>query len=218
MTSTPQIKIDPLHPDPTLVQLAAERLRQGRILAYPTETFYGLGADAGNEAAIEKLFRIKGRNFNNPIPILIGTEDELEGLVTEVPEAAQRLIRVFWPGPLTLIFRASKIVSPRLTANTGLIGIRISSHPIARSLAQALGTPLTTTSANLSGGKESTTAQEVAQTIGSLLDRIIDGGPTPGLKGSTVVNMAVSPPRILRVGIISENKITETLEANHLIP
>jgi len=214
MSSTTLIKIDPLHPDPTLIQAAVESLRQGGILAYPTETFYGLGADAGNEAAIEKLFRIKGRDFSNPIPILIGEEDELEGLVTEVPEAARRLIRVFWPGPLTLVFRASQKVSPRLTANTGLIGIRISSHPSARSLGKTLGAPLTTTSANISGGKESTTAQEVTHTIGPLLDGIIDGGKTPGLKGSTIINIAVSPPQILRVGIISENEITEALEGS----
>lgn len=214
MSSPMLIKIDPRYPDPALIQGAVESLRQGGILAYPTETFYGLGADAGNEGAIEKLFRIKGRNFSNPIPILIGTEDELEGLVMEIPENARRLIRTFWPGPLTLVFRASQAVSPRLTANTGLIGIRISSHPIARGLAQALGAPLTTTSANLSGEKESTTAQEVADVIGPYLDGIIDGGPTPGLKGSTIVNMAVTPPKILRVGMISEYEITEVLEGN----
>lgn len=205
------IKIDPVNPEPARISSVAESLRQGQILAYPTETFYGLGADARNEAAISKLFSIKGRDFSNPIPILIGTEEELEGLVAEVPEAAKRLIHVFWPGPLTLIFRASKKISPRLSAHTGLIGIRISSHPIARSLTRSLGAPLTTTSANLSGGKESKTAQEVAHSIGPLLDGIVDGGSTPGIKGSTIVNIAVNPPKILRVGMIPENEITEVL-------
>jgi len=211
MTSTPVITIDPGNPDPALIQSAAGFLRQGRVLAYPTETFYGLGADAGDEAAIEKLFGIKGRSFSNPIPILIGAEDELDSLVEEVPETARRLIGAFWPGPLTLVFRAAPSLSPRLTAYTGLIGIRISSHPIARSLAQALGAPLTTTSANLSGGKECVTAQEVARAIGPLLDGIVDGGRTPGLAGSTVVNVAADPPQLLRVGIIPERDITNTL-------
>jgi len=215
MTATPLIRIDPSHPDLTLIERIAENLREGRVIAYPTETFYGLGADAGNEKAIEKIFSIKGREFNNPIPIIIGTLEELGGLVEEIPEAAQKLISVFWPGPLTLVFRASKAVSPRLTANTGLIGIRISSHPIARMLAQALGAPLTATSANLSGKEECTTAQEVAHTMDHLVDGIIDGGRTTGYKGSTVINITVSPPQILRIGVISENEIKEALELNH---
>lgn len=215
MISTPVIKIDPVNPDSTLIERAAKDLREGRIMAFPTETFYGLGTDAGNETAIKKIFTIKGRNFHNPIPIVIGTLEELDGLVEEIPEAAQRLIRIFWPGPLTLVFRASKEVSPQLTANTGLIGIRISSHPIARMLAQALGAPLTATSANLSGKTECTTAQEVAQAIGPLIDGIIDGDRTPGQKGSTVVSIAVSPPQILRVGVITENEIRKALDLNH---
>jgi len=215
MTVTPVIKIDPSHPDLVLIERAAENLREGRVMAFPTETFYGLGADAKNETAVKKIFRIKGREFNNPIPIIIGTREKLGGLVEEIPEAAQRLISVFWPGPLTLVFRASKAVSPRLTANTGLIGIRISSHPIARMLAQALGAPLTATSANLSGETECTTAREVVHSIGPFIDGIIDGDKTPGHKGSTVINIAVSPPRILRIGVISENEIKEALELDH---
>jgi len=215
MTVTPVIKIDPSHPDLVLIERAAEILREGRVMAFPTETFYGLGADAKNETAVKKIFRIKGREFNNPIPIIIGTREELGGLVEEIPEAAQRLISVFWPGPLTLVFRASKAVSPRLTANTGLIGIRISSHPIARMLAQALGAPLTATSANLSGETECTTARQVVHSIGPFIDGIIDGDKTPGHKGSTVINIAVSPPRILRIGVISENEIKEALELDH---
>jgi len=215
MTVTPVIKIDPSHPDLVLIERAAEILREGRVMAFPTETFYGLGADAKNETAVKKIFRIKGREFNNPIPIIIGTREELGGLVEEIPEAAQRLISVFWPGPLTLVFRASKAVSPRLTANTGLIGIRISSHPIARMLAQALGAPLTATSAHLSGETECTTARQVVHSIGPFIDGIIDGDKTPGHKGSTVINIAVSPPQILRIGVISENEIKEALELDH---
>lgn len=213
MTATSMITIDPLHPDPVLIQRVAEKIRKGRIVAYPTETFYGLGADAGNETAIERIFRIKGRKFNNPIPLIIGNQDDLHRLVTAIPDAAQKLIRVFWPGPLTLVFRASRAVSPRLTANTGLIGIRISSHPIARSLAQALGGALTATSANLSGQEENATAQEVARTMGPLLDDIIDGGKTPGHKGSTVINVATDSPQILRYGMISEDEIRKVLES-----
>ncbi len=212
MPSPPLITIDSIHPEPDLIEQAAENLRRGGVIAYPTETFYGLGADAGNEAAIEKIFRIKGRDFTNPIPLIIGAPEELGRLVREIPEAARRLMDAFWPGPLTLIFRASASVSHRLTANTGLIGIRVSSHPIARLLAKELGGPLTATSANLSGGKECTTAREAGRALGPLLDGIIDGGETPGQKGSTVLNMTVSPPQFLRLGVISESEIRKALE------
>jgi L-threonylcarbamoyladenylate synthase len=211
MTSPRIVKINPLNPEPDLILRIAEALRRGQVFAYPTETFYGLGADAGNEAAIEKIFLIKGRNFNNPIPVIIGTREDLNDLVTDIPEVAQELIDAFWPGPLTLVFRASKSVSPQLTANTGFIGIRISSNPIARMLAQTLGRPLTATSANISGEKESTTANEVSHALGPTLDGIVDGERTPGLKGSTIIDVASSPPQILRIGVISEIEIGKVL-------
>jgi L-threonylcarbamoyladenylate synthase len=201
------LKIDFEKPDTENLAEAVRILREGGVIAFPTETFYGLGADARNEAAIEKIFRIKGRDFKNPLPLIVASNQEVISFVEEIPEAAQILMNAFWPGPLTLVFRASSSVLPRLTADTGKIGIRVSSHPIARFLAEGLGGPLTATSANLSGGPECSSADAVINALGDFPDAVIDGGKTPGGKGSTVLDVAVFPPRILREGAISGDLI-----------
>mgnify|MGYP000848964141 CR=1 FL=1 len=113
-------------------------LKHGGVIAYPTETLYGLGADALNEAAVRKIFAIKGRGFRNPLPVIIGAPEDLAPLVADVPETAARLMQIFWPGPLTLVFRSAPRVPTLLTAGTGKIGVRLSSHPVARELARRL--------------------------------------------------------------------------------
>ena len=145
------IKIDPDRPEPYRIDQAVEILKRGGVIAFPTETFYGLGADARNEAAIDKIFGIKGRDFKNPILVVIGDVGHLEAFAADIPEGARKLMDRFWPGPLTIVFRAASIVSPKLTAGSGKIGIRLTSHPIAREISKRLGGPLTATSANLSG-------------------------------------------------------------------
>ena len=205
------LKIDPVNPDEKSLAEALRILHAGGVLAYPTETFYGLGADAHRETAVDNIFRIKGRDFQNPIAVIIGDIGDLPPLVEEIPEAAQILIRCFWPGPLTLLFRASDVVSPRLTGGTGKIGVRISSHPLARILATGLGGPLTATSANISGGPECTTAEAVILALGKTPDAIIDGGPTPGGLGSTILDVTLSPPRILREGAVRREAILDSL-------
>jgi len=205
------LKIDPEKPDEEKLTEAVRILLAGGVAAFPTETFYGLGADARNEAAVEKIFRIKGRNFRNPIALIVADEREVVPLVEEVPAAAKILMQKLWPGPLTLIFRAAPSVSPRLTGGTGKIGIRVSSHAIARLLAAALSGPLTATSANLSGRPECSSADEVIRTLGDLPDAVIDGGPTPGGSGSTILDVTVSPPQILREGAIPGGLIRDAL-------
>ncbi len=186
---------------------AADILAAGGIIAYPTETFYGLGADATNEKAIRKIYGLKGRNFNNPIAIIIDTEENLFPLVSEVPSAAFILMKEFWPGPLTIVFKASDKISPLLTAQTGKIGIRISSHKGAMALAQKLGRPLTATSANLSGAPECSSAAEVVRQIGQKVDAVVDMGETAGGRGSTIIDATTDPLQILREGIISRIRI-----------
>ena len=205
------LKIDPGKPDEEKLREAVRILLEGGVAAFPTETFYGLGADARNEAAVEKIFRIKGRDFLNPIALIVADEREVVPLVEEIPAAAKILIQTFWPGPLTLIFRAAPSVSSRLTGGTGKIGIRVSSHPIARLLAAGLSGPLTATSANRSGGPECSSADAVIRTLGDLPDAVIDGGPTPGGAGSTILDVTVSPPRILREGAIPGGLLWDTL-------
>jgi L-threonylcarbamoyladenylate synthase len=205
------LKIDPEKPDAEKLAEAIRVLRGGGVVAFPTETFYGLGADARNETAVEQIFRIKGRNFRNPISVIVADESEVIPLVEEIPAAAQFLMNTFWPGPLTLVFRASSSVLPRLTADTGKIGIRVSSHPLAGLLAGGLGGPLTATSANLSGEPECSSAAAVIRSLGELPGAVVDGGETPGGTGSTIVDVTIFPPRILRKGAISGDLILAAL-------
>jgi L-threonylcarbamoyladenylate synthase len=205
------LKIDPGNPDAEKLVEAVRVLCEGGVVAFPTETFYGLGADARNETAVEKIFRIKGRNFRNPLSVIVANDRDVIPLVEEIPAAAKILMQTFWPGPLTLVFRASSSVLPRLTANTGKIGIRVSSHPLARLLAGGLGGPLTATSANLSGGPECSSADAVIRALGELSGSVIDGGETPGGAGSTILDVTIFPPRILREGAISGDFILNAL-------
>ena len=196
------LKIDPVQPEADLISQAVAVLKDGGVIAYPTETFYGLGVDATNVKAVERLFAVKGRDFRNPIPVVIGNIAKLDQIVADVMPQAQELIARHWPGPLTLVFGAAPSLSASLTAGTGKIGVRVSSHPIARMLAGQLGGPLTSTSANRSGQNECVTAQEVMEKIGDNLDLIIDGGATLGGKGSTILDITQTPPVVLRTGVI----------------
>jgi L-threonylcarbamoyladenylate synthase len=208
----PQIlKINPRQPEDELIQQAVRMLHAGGVLAIPTETFYGLAVDAANGNAIERIFQIKGRAFSSPIALIAGSRTDVSSLVADVPAVAQKLMQAFWPGPLTLLFPALSGINPRLTAGTGRIGIRVSSHPIADSLANRLGGPITATSANLSGAPECLTASEVLTSLGSRIDMIIDGGSTAGGKGSTFLDMTVDPPVCLREGAIAYSVIQNKL-------
>ena len=205
------LKIDPSNPDVALIAEAARIMKRGGVIAYPTETLYGLGADGKNEQAVEKVFLIKGRDFKSPISLIIGDRKDLIGLVDEITDTAHWLMEKFWPGGLTLVFRASSSIPSRLTGSTGKIGIRISSHPIATILTKTLSHPITATSANLSGEGECSSAGEVIQCLGNRIDAVIDGGPTPGSKGTTILDVTVHPPVILREGIIPISLIQDTI-------
>jgi L-threonylcarbamoyladenylate synthase len=201
------IKIDPHTPDSATIQKIIEFIRAGKTIAFPTETFYALGASAYNEEALKKVFEIKGRNFNKPLPLLIEGETMLKKVVDSIPANAAPLMQEFWPGGLTLIFRVSPKIPPLVTAHTNTIAVRNSSHALARLLVKSSGHPLTATSANLSGQKSCSSASEVAESIGSAVDLIIDGGQTEGLLPSTIVDLTSTPPEIVREGIISRNRL-----------
>lgn len=192
-----------------IIAKAAEILIKGGVIAYPTETFYGLGADASNEQAIEKIFNVKGRDFKNPISLIIGRPDDVYPLVKDVPEPAQKLMAAFWPGALTIVFSASDRVSGLLTAGSGKIGLRLSSHPVALQIAQAIKKPLTATSANLSGAPECSDASDVIEQIGDKIGAVLDGGKTHGGKTSTLIDVTCDPPVILREGAINREIIRE---------
>lgn len=201
------LKVDADNSEERILSKAVEILANGGIIAYPTETFYGLGADATNEKAIEKIFAAKGRDFKNPISLIIDHTDDIYPLVQNVPQTAKKLMAAFWPGALTIVFLAANNVSPLLTAGSGKIGLRVSSHPIARGIVQKLKRPLTATSANLTGAPECTRASEVAEQIGDKIDTIVDWGKTQGGKASTLIDVTCNPPVILREGTISRKII-----------
>ncbi len=206
------IKIDPIHPDPAVVQETIAILKSGGIIAYPTETFYGLGADACNETALERIFSAKGRDYRNPIPVIIEDRGSLSKWVLNIPDTAAALMDRFWPGPLTLVFQASAAVAARVSAGTGKIGIRVSSSRIASELAGSLACPLTATSANLSGHPECTRSEEVYRQLKDRIDAIVEGGPAQGGKGSTIVDVTYGPVKVLREGAVPLSLIRQVVE------
>lgn len=192
-------------------QKAVEVLKAGGLVAFPTESFYGLAVNIMDPAAIQRLFEVKGRGPDQPILLLLGSLSDLEQYAAQVPPSARPLIRRFWPGGLTLIFEAARDLSPLLTAGTGKIGLRLSSHPLATGLAQAFGKPITGTSANLSGMPALSSAQAVLDSLGDQVDLVLDGGQTSGGLGSTILDMTADPPRILREGLITRLEIENAL-------
>jgi len=193
-----------LNADTVGIQKGSQVILRGGVAAFPTETFYGLGADAQNEEALQKVFRLKGREENKPLLLLIAEKNWLSGLVSNISPVAERLIESFWPGPLTLVFEASPRLSNLLTAGKGKIGVRISPHPIAQALVQAVGRAITATSANLSGQPSASLAIEVFRSLGNQVEVILDGGQTAGGLGSTVLDVSGPTLKIIRPGAISQ--------------
>jgi L-threonylcarbamoyladenylate synthase len=197
---------------------AVAALKRGEVIAFPTETLYGLGADALNPTAVEKVFQLKGRDSANPIPVLIADRAMLLNLVSEVPPLAEKLIARFWPGPLTIVFPARRDIPRPLVNAVGGIGVRISSQPIAAELVQALGRPLTATSANPSGKPPARTAQEAREYFPGQIDIFIDGGELTSQTGSTVVEIVGDSLRVIRAGDIDRSQIKDVLGAERILP
>ena len=193
------------------INRAAELLRQGGLVAFPTETYYGLAVDPFNDAALKKLFRVKKRSLVKPILVLISRRSQLNVLSAAVPAAAACLMDRFWPGPLTIVLPARSTISPLLTGGTATVGVRHSSHPVALSLVESVGGPVTATSANRSGGLPAVSAEDVRQIFGSETDMILDGGETPGQLGSTLVGFEGGEVRCIREGCIPFSRIIDAL-------
>jgi L-threonylcarbamoyladenylate synthase len=189
------------------LDMAGNIVSTGGAVAFPTESFYGLGVDATNENAIQRLFDIKKRGSDHPVLILISSKGMLDQFVAHVPELAKKLIRQFWPGGLTLVFEAGQRTPRSLTAGTGKIGVRLSNHPIATGLVQRVGVPITGTSANVSGEPACVKAEEVSRSLRHTVDLILDGGETEGGKGSTILDITVNPPKVLREGMVSQEDL-----------
>ena len=195
------VRVDPATPERAALRTAAAVLERGGVVAFPTETFYGLGAAALDRAALRRVFELKRRPETKPVLLLVDSIAMAE-TVGQVSAQARALMSRHWPGALTLVLRARPGVPQDVTAGTGTVGVRLSPHPVARGLVGALGAPVTAPSANPSGLEPPTTASAVLAYFGDAVDLVLDGGPTAGGEASTVLDTTVEPPRVLRRGAV----------------
>ena len=221
------IKVDPERPEPAVAK-AAETLRAGGVIIFPAERLYGLAADATNQSAVIKVFALKDRKPDHPLPVIIGDEAEAEEWVI-VSESARRLMKKFWPGPLTLVLplqkdeqreagasgsrtgreapKIKRMIASAVLGGSDYLGLRVPGNRLGRAIAQRLGRPMTATSANLSGAKEARSAEEAASRLTREVDLVLDAGVLPGPPGSTVVKVREPDLEIIRVGIIDQDRI-----------
>ncbi|MGE3403721.1 MAG: L-threonylcarbamoyladenylate synthase [Vicinamibacterales bacterium] len=195
--------VDAAHPDAARMAQAADCLRRGGLVAFPTETVYGLGVHALDRAAVARLFVAKGRPANDPLIVHVPSLDAAAPLVASLPRAASALAAAFWPGPLTLVLPRSAAVPDAVTAGLPTVAVRVPAHPVARALVAAAGIPIAAPSANLFSRPSPTSAQHVLHDLGGRIDLIVDGGPTTIGVESTVVDLTAVPPLVLRPGAVT---------------
>jgi L-threonylcarbamoyladenylate synthase len=200
-----------------ILSQAIASLIRGDVIVFPTETVYGLGADALNPAAVERVFQLKGRNPDTPIPIIVADQAMLKDLVQEIPPIARKLMEQFWPGPLTLVLPAAPGTPKQLLNRTGGVGVRISSELIATQLAQELGHPLTATSANPSGRQAAATIEQAQDYFAAEIEIFIDGGQLPSKIGSSVVEVIDDRIRIIREGEISIDSLAASIGGKNIL-
>ncbi len=182
---------------------ALDVIRAGGIAAYPTESYYALGVMATSEEALKRLYAIKKRPLDKALPVIVGGHDVLMTIIKNMSDEAERLMELYWPGPLTIIFNANDDLSQLLTAGLSKVAARVPGEEIALSLAEAAGFPITATSANISSEPPASHPDEVIDYFGGEIDLLIDAGETPGGKPSTIVDVTVTPPKVLREGRVS---------------
>ena len=186
-------------------------LLAGGVIAFPTDTFYGLGVDPFNREAVNRIFELKGREKNKPLILLISSRAQLETMVKEITPAHSALIHKFWPGPLTLLFKPGSVIPENVSAGSNRIGIRQPGNTMTRNLISALGQPITAPSANLSGESPPITAKQVQQSFGNRVDLIIDGGTCQVGRPSTLVDAVEMPVQLVRQGVIAFSEIEMAL-------
>lgn len=194
-----------------MIDGAVSHLKNGDIISFPTETYYGLGVDPFNKDAIENLFTLKKREKSKAILLLIDDINSITEVVASVPDIYIPLMSKFWPGPLTLLFPTDSRINPLLTGGSHNIGVRISSHPIAQHLLKVWKRPLTATSANISGNPPANNTSEVNHYFGTSITCVIDGGPSISKKPSTIVGVGNKGIKVIREGRISLKELTEVL-------
>lgn len=208
---TKVIRISSSEPEEELIKAAAALIRDGELVAFPTETVYGLGADGLNEEAVKKIFQAKGRPQDNPLILHVDSVDMLEQLVMDIPPAARICMEKFWPGPLTILFRRREVVPDIITAGLETVAIRMPSHPVALRLISISGAPIAAPSANSSGKPSPTRAEHVLEDMEGKIPLIIDGGETGVGLESTVLDLTGEKPMILRPGGITLEDVRKLL-------
>lgn len=198
-------------PDNT-IQEAVTIIRSGGIVAFPTETYYGLGVDPFNENALAKLFEAKGRPLLKPVLLLVADQRQVMDVAENVPEIAQKLMVHYWPGPLTMVLPAKPNLSSYVTGNTGTVGVRLSPHPVAKELLRLCKFPLTATSANKAGAAPAVTASDIYAAFDDQIDIVLDGGSTPGETGSTLIGFEGGKVYCIREGSIPFDTIESFLK------
>lgn len=208
---TRRLPVDPNCPDAVVVQEALTVLRRGGVVAYPTDTVYGLAVDAMNPQAIMRLYDVKQRPPGKALPVIIGALDQLSRLVVAPSRTAEKLMAAFWPGPLTMLIEPHEQVPVRLRGVSARVGVRWPKAPLCEQLALGLGGAITATSANLSEAPAALTASEVIAQLACTVDLVLDGGVMPSPEVSTVLDVAVEPPRLYRAGRIAVQAIEDIL-------
>jgi L-threonylcarbamoyladenylate synthase len=206
------LKISAVDPDKNTITYAAEFITRGQVVAVPTDTFYGLAADPFNLAAIEEIYRVKGRPEDRALPILVNSTEQAITLARDVPPIFFTLAQRFWPGALTLLLDASHKLPLKVTANKGRVALRWPGSPVVTSLIDHLGSPVTGTSANISGHPSCSNAEDLMMQLGDRLPLILDSGETGALLSSTIVDLRDDEWNIIREGLISEQEIERALE------
>ena len=208
---TDVLTLDARRPDPAGIDRAASLLRAGGLVAFPTETVYGLGAHALDTRAVRRIFAAKGRPAEDPLIVHVHDVSEIRRLTAEVPDAAAALASRFWPGPLTMVMRRSELVPAEVTAGLDTVALRVPAHPIAHALIAAAGIPIAAPSANLFSRPSPTRAEHVLEDLAGRIDLVIDGGPTEVGVESTVIDVTTQTPMVLRPGAVTLEMIRAVL-------
>jgi translation factor SUA5 len=211
IVKTKVIKVDPFNPEDNLIEEAADYIKKGEVVAFPTETVYGLGADATNPFAVKKIFIAKGRPLDNPIIVHISKYEDLEKVSYEIPEVVYKLVKKFWPGPLTVILKRKEIIADEVSAGLPTVALRMPSHPVALKLIDFSERPIAAPSANKSGRPSPTCAEHVLNDLNGTIPLVIDAGKTLFGVESTVIDFTKNPPLLLRPGALPVEEIAKEI-------
>jgi L-threonylcarbamoyladenylate synthase len=205
------LSVDSIKPESAKIEKAVEMLKSGNLVAFPTDTVYGIGADAFNKSAVEKIFTAKGRDSKKPLQVLIADKDDLNLIVEKQSDILHQLVDRFFPGALTIVMPAKADFPRWVTCGLDTVGVRMPSNPIALEMIKSFGRPISATSANISGMPDPKDAQQVLEYLDGKINLILDGGSTPDDVPSTVIDISVNPPKILRQGKLNTEEINEAL-------